>query len=167
MPLQACRNLTRLSIERGCNISISDEELCQLVRDWPKLEVLKISCYNPIHDNTTMPTLYGLIELLRLCPILTSIALVIDTTKLDGIDLKNPGGGRCNKYLKHLVLGNSPVGTPLNVALILSGLFPNLEQVNFDCPDTMQINKSITERRASVNRFLDGFGIVRERCTEA
>ncbi|KAG1887071.1 hypothetical protein F4604DRAFT_1719966, partial [Suillus subluteus] len=38
MPLQACRNLTRLSVVRGCNISISDEELCQLVRDWPKLK---------------------------------------------------------------------------------------------------------------------------------
>ncbi|KAG1870775.1 hypothetical protein DFJ58DRAFT_24470 [Suillus subalutaceus] len=166
MPLQACRNLTRLSVERGCNISISDEELCQLVRDWPKLEVLKISCYNPV-DNTTMPTLHGLIELLQLCPILTSLALVIDATKLDGIDLKSPGGGSCNKHLKHLVLGNSPVGTPLKVALILSGIFPNLEQVNLDCPDTEQIKRSTMERRALPNSFLDGFSIVRERCTEA
>ncbi|KAG1821616.1 uncharacterized protein BJ212DRAFT_1585657 [Suillus subaureus] len=54
----ACRNLTRLSVERGCNISISDEELCQLVRDWPKLEALKTSCYNPV-DNATMPRYMG------------------------------------------------------------------------------------------------------------
>ncbi|KAG1781719.1 hypothetical protein EV702DRAFT_603098 [Suillus placidus] len=166
MPLQACPNLTRLSVERGCDISISDEELCQLVRNWPKLEVLKISCYNPI-DNTTMPTLHGLIELIRLCPILTSLVLVIDATKLDGIDLKSPGGGSCNKYLKHLVLGNSPLGIPLKVALILSGLFPNLEQVNLDCPDTVQIKKSTMERRASVNSFLGGFSIIRERCTKS
>lgn len=166
IPLQACRNLTRLSVERGCDVSMSDEELYQLVRDWPKLEVLKISCCSSF-DDTTMPTLHGLIELLRLCPNLASLALVVDTTKLDGIDLKNPGGGNCNKHLKHLVLGDSPVGTPLKVALILSGLFPNLEQVNFECSDTAQTKKSILERRASVNSFLGGFSIVRERCIEA
>ncbi|KAG2364607.1 hypothetical protein BDR07DRAFT_1608072 [Suillus spraguei] len=165
-PLQACRNLARLSVERGCNISISDEELCQLVRDWPKLEVLKISCYDPVYS-TTMPTLHGLIELLRLCPILTSLALVIDATKLNGIDIKSPDGGRRNKYLKHLDLGNSLVGTPLKVALIISGLFPNLEQVNFDCLDTMQIKKSTRERRASINSLLSSFRIVKERFTEA
>lgn len=165
MPLRACRNLTQLSVERGCDISISDEELCQLVRDWPKLDVLKISCYNPV-GNITMPTLHGLIELLRLCPILTSLALVIDATKLDGIDLKTPGGGICNKYLKHLVFGNSPVETPLKVALILSGIFPNLEQVNLDCADAMQTKWTNIKQWALVNSFLDGFGIVRKRCTK-
>ncbi|KIK32087.1 hypothetical protein CY34DRAFT_49169, partial [Suillus luteus UH-Slu-Lm8-n1] len=85
IPLQACHNLTQLSIERGCDVSLSDEELYQLVRNWPKLEVLKISCCSSFGD-TTMPTLHGLIKLLRLCPNLASLALVIDTTKLDGID---------------------------------------------------------------------------------
>ncbi|KAG2154022.1 hypothetical protein DEU56DRAFT_433788 [Suillus clintonianus] len=165
-PLQACRNLTRLSVEQGCDISISDEELCQLVREWPKLEVLKVSSY--VADNsTTMPTLHGLIALLRLCPSLTSLALVVDATKLDGINLKCPGGGRCNKHLKHLALGNSPVGSSLHVALILSGLFPHLEQVNFDYGDRMQtMKKSAIERRESVQSFLSGFSIVRERYTE-
>jgi hypothetical protein len=56
IPLQAYHNLTWLSIKRGCDISMSDEELYQLVRDWPKLKVLKISCCNPFED-TIMPTL--------------------------------------------------------------------------------------------------------------
>ncbi|KAG0706741.1 hypothetical protein DFH29DRAFT_1076734 [Suillus ampliporus] len=170
-PLHACRNLIRLSVERGCAISISDEELCQLVREWPKLKVLKISCYVPI-DNTTVPTFHGLIKLLRLCPALTSLALVIDATKLDGINLKCPGGGSCNKYLKHLVLGNSPIESPLRVALVLSGLFPHLKQVALDCWDTTPMNslpqkKSKMEQWASINSFLDGFSIVRERSIEA
>ncbi|KAG2076491.1 hypothetical protein BDR04DRAFT_1089610 [Suillus decipiens] len=94
-----------------------------------------------------MPTLHGKIELLRLCPISTSLALVIDATKLDGIDLKNPDGKRCNKYLKHLDLGNSLVETPTKMALIISDLFPNLKQV--DCLGTVEIKKSTRERRAS------------------
>ncbi|KAG1750877.1 hypothetical protein EDB19DRAFT_1871440 [Suillus lakei] len=169
-PLHACRNLTRLFVERGCDISVSDEELCQLLKDWPKLEVLKISCYVAI-DNTTIPTFHGLITLLQLCPALTSLALVVDATKLDGINLKCPGGGSCNKNLKHLILGNSPVESPLKVALILSGLFPHLEQVNLDCWGSSQIKfvrqkKLEMEQWASVNNFLDAIGIVKERYTE-
>jgi hypothetical protein len=76
---------------------------------------------------------------------LALLALVVDTTKLNGIDLKSPGSGNCNKYLKHLVLGDSLVGTLFKVALILGGLFPNLEQVNFECSDTVQTKKSILE----------------------
>ncbi|KAG2349553.1 hypothetical protein BDR05DRAFT_237615 [Suillus weaverae] len=88
--LHAFRNLTQLVIRVGCNSSMSDEELCQLVRAWPKLQVLKLSSYNTI---IILPTFHGLIGLLRLCPALTSLSLAIDATELDGIDLKCPGGG--------------------------------------------------------------------------
>ncbi|KAG0700855.1 hypothetical protein DFH29DRAFT_1000766 [Suillus ampliporus] len=116
-PLHACSNLTRLVIERVCDISMSDEELCQLVRAWPKLQVLKINCSVSL-DTTTIPTFHGLIGLLRLCPALTSLALVIDATEVHGIDLKYPGGGSCNTQLKSLAFGNSPITSPVNVALI-------------------------------------------------
>ncbi|KAG1751464.1 uncharacterized protein EDB91DRAFT_1243725 [Suillus paluster] len=169
--LHAFRNLIQLIIDRGCVISVSDEELCQLVRAWPKLKVLKIS-YHVAVDNTAVPTFHGLISLLRLCPALISLALVIDTTKLDGIDLKYPGGGSCNKKLKSLVLGNSPIVSPLNVALVLSGLFPCLEQVDLDYWDlglmTFSPQKNpVMEQWALVNNFLTGFSVVRERRIEA
>ncbi|OJA19389.1 hypothetical protein AZE42_12927 [Rhizopogon vesiculosus] len=104
-PLHAYRNLTTLSICRRMCISTSDEELCQLVRAWPKLEALSINYY--ASPSTTLPTFHGLISVLCLCPALTLVSLVIDTTKLDGIDLQYPGGGICNKNLKDLDLGNS------------------------------------------------------------
>ncbi|KAG1816165.1 uncharacterized protein BJ212DRAFT_1356730, partial [Suillus subaureus] len=44
-PLYTCCNLTRLIIERVCDLSISDEELCQLATAWPKLQALQIKCY--------------------------------------------------------------------------------------------------------------------------
>ncbi|KAG0700853.1 hypothetical protein DFH29DRAFT_1080441 [Suillus ampliporus] len=166
-PLHACRNLTQLVIERVCNFSMSDEELCQLVKGWPKLQVLKISYYVAI-DDITMPTFHGLISLLRLCPALTSLALVIDATKLDGIDLKCPSGGNRNKHLRFLALGDSPIKSPRNVALILSGLFPCLEKVDLDCWRAPLISLPLKkiEQWNLVNTVLDAVSVVREWGTE-
>ncbi|KAG1751463.1 uncharacterized protein EDB91DRAFT_1105686 [Suillus paluster] len=160
-PLHACRNLTRLLIDRGCDISIA----------WPKLEVLSISRYVDI-DDIAVPTFHGLISLLRLCPALTSLALVIDTTKQKRIDLTHPGNGSRHENLETLVLGNSPIKSPRNVALILSGLFPRLEGVNLECWDTISMDslprkKSEMRQWESVNTFLGGFSIVKERCKGA
>ncbi|KAG2043389.1 hypothetical protein BDR03DRAFT_1087599 [Suillus americanus] len=153
--LHAFSNLTQLVIEEGCDISMSDEELCQLVRAWPKLRVLKLSLYNII----TLPTFHGLIGLLRLCPVLTSLSLDIDVTELDGIDLKCPGGGLCNKHIEFLALGTSHVRSPAKVAVILSGLFPRLEKVD--------LGGSTSDRWTLVNDFLSGFRLVREQHIEA
>ncbi|KAG1851354.1 hypothetical protein F4604DRAFT_2045887 [Suillus subluteus] len=169
-PLRTFHNLVVLGIERGFFMSISDEELCQLVRAWPMLQVLKISCYIAI-DTTAVPKFHGLLGVLRLCPSLTSLALAIDTTKLEGINLRSPGGENFNTYLSDLTLGNSLITSPLNVALILSGIFPCLEQVNLDCWNTAPMNSSwsvldrnsVMEKRASVNGFLHGFNIDRDR----
>lgn len=164
-PLHAFRNLTQLDIH--FSISMSDEQLCQLVRAWPRLQVLEISSWIAIDVATVLPTFHGLIGLLQLCPALTSLALVIDTTKLDGIDLRSPSGGRFNT-LNRLTLGNSPIDCPVNVALILSGLFPHLEQVNIDCWNKIQMYAmpqriAAMKQWASVNSILRGFSVVRER----
>jgi hypothetical protein len=150
---------------------MADEELCQLVRGWPNLQVLKFSRFVATNE-TTVPTFHGLIGLLRLCPALITLTLVIDTTKLDGIDLKNPGGGISNDHLEKLVLTNSPMTSPLKVALILSGLFPRLLEVDLDCWDLAPKNFLPQKQSAmqleqweAVNLFLLGFGVVRERCT--
>ncbi|KAG1751459.1 uncharacterized protein EDB91DRAFT_609264 [Suillus paluster] len=166
--LHACRHLTQLVIERVCYISMSDEELCQLVSAWPKLKVLRIICYVTT-NKTTVPTFHGLIGLLRLCPALNSLALVIDTTtKLSGIDLQCPGGGSRNKHIKSLDLGNSPINSPLNVALILSGLFPCLKQVNHAYGQySMPQRKLVKEQWDLVNSILGGFRIVRRRGIKA
>ncbi|KAG1831895.1 hypothetical protein F4604DRAFT_1606490, partial [Suillus subluteus] len=88
------------------------------------------------------------------CPALVSLALVIDTTKLDGIDLKSPGGDHFTKNLKDLILGNSVIDSPLNVALILSGLFPDLEQVNLDCWDTVLMH-SLPQKKPAMDQCME------------
>jgi hypothetical protein len=160
-----------LHFEESCNISMSNEELCYLTEAWPKLQSLRLSCHFTAGlDTIALPTFHGLICLLQLCPALTSLTLVIDATKLDGIDLKCPGGEHFTHHLEDLTLGNSVIDSPLNVALILSGLFPHLEQVDLDCWNTSDMSiDSIPQRTlakeqwASVNSFLHGFSVVRER----
>ncbi|KAG2043390.1 hypothetical protein BDR03DRAFT_1087600 [Suillus americanus] len=167
--LRAFSNLTHLDIERGCAISISDEELCYLTGAWPKLQVLRISCFVTVDwDTTAVPTFHGLIRILRLCPALISLALVIDTTKLDDIDLRNPGGENFYSHLKDLSLGNSVIDSPLNVAFILGDLFPHLEQVDLDCWDVAPMSslaqkELAMEQWASVNGFLRGYRVDRGR----
>lgn len=171
MSLRAFPNLTHLLIEGAGHISMSDEALCQLARAWPKLRVLKISSFIATNGSTEVPTFHGLINLLWCCPALTSLALVIDTTKSGGIDLKCPGGGRCNKRLEFLTLGNSRISGPVNVALIISGLFPYLKQVDLSCWQRPPMNTT-AHRRAdmgqweTVNMMLHGFGVAKERSIE-
>ncbi|KAG2028933.1 hypothetical protein BDR03DRAFT_976197, partial [Suillus americanus] len=167
--LRAFSNLTQLDIGRGCDISMSDEELCYLAGAWPKLQVLRISYYVTVDSDTTaVPTFHGLIRILRLCPALISLALVIDTTKLDDIDLRNPGGENFYSHLKDLSLGNSVIDSPLNVAFILGDLFPHLEQVDLDCWDVAPMSslaqkELAMEQWASVNGFLRGYRVDRGR----
>jgi hypothetical protein len=157
-PLRAFSNLTHLLITGAGNISMSDKELCQLAKAWPRLQALKIS-----HRKVSAeaPTFHGLINLIWCCPALTSLSLLIDTTKSEGIDPKCPGSGRCNKRLNFLALGNSPIYDPVNVALIISGLFPYLEQVD--------LGQSTSDKSqwAIVNNMLHGFNVARERRVES
>ncbi|KAG1762907.1 hypothetical protein EDD22DRAFT_1050458 [Suillus occidentalis] len=161
-PLHAFSNLTHLLIAGAGNISKSDEGLCQLAKALPKLQVLKISS---TMLSTPLPTFHGLINLVWCCPALTSLALAIDTTESEGIDPKCPGNGRCNKRLEFLALENSIINDPVNVALVISGLFPSLEQVDlaFWKRDTMPNMNPW----AIVNNVLHGFRVARERRVES
>ncbi|KAG1752913.1 hypothetical protein EDB19DRAFT_973715 [Suillus lakei] len=167
-PLRLLRNLTHLDVEVACTISISDDELSELVKAWPKLQIFRLSCYH-VPNNTTLPTFHGLINVLRLCPELVSLSLVIDTTQLDGIDVKSPGNGIRNNDLQELVLGNSLISSPLDVALVLSSLFPNLAEVNLAPWIGGPLDGVFDKPRAvgqwkSVNRLLGGFRTIRTRC---
>ncbi|KAG2154389.1 uncharacterized protein EDB93DRAFT_1131952 [Suillus bovinus] len=166
-PLRLLRNLTYFDVEAACTISISNDGLGELVKAWPKLTTFRLNCYRD-PTSTVLPTFHGLINVLRLCPELVSLSLVIDTTQLDGIDIKSPGNGIGNNGLQDLVLGNSPISSPLDVALVLSSLLPNLMGVNLS-PwiggplDALFAKQWAMEQWKQVNRLLGGFHIVRTR----
>ncbi|KAG2129739.1 hypothetical protein DEU56DRAFT_816489 [Suillus clintonianus] len=167
-PLRLFHNLTHFDIEAACTLSISDDELSELVDLWPKLKIFKFS-YLHHPGSTSLPTFHGLINVLRLCPKLVSISLVIDTTQLDGIVVTSRGNGIRNGGLQELVLGNSLISSPWDVALVLSSLFPNLAGVNLapwfgDPPHVYFRERQALEQWMSVNYLLGGFRTLKTRC---
>jgi len=96
---------------------------------WPQLENLELIDARDIlllHRIAEI-TLHGLISLLRLCPNLRFFDLAIDATKLDGLRGDKPGGGVCNRLIKHPKLVDSPISDPEMVARILLDILPELD----------------------------------------
>ena len=83
----------------------------------------------PYRHRTADTTFHGLILLLRLCPRLRFFHVVIDATKLDGLRNDKPGGGVCNRRVRHVKLIDSPISDPEAVARILLDILPELESV--------------------------------------
>ncbi|KAG1739868.1 uncharacterized protein EDB91DRAFT_1134212 [Suillus paluster] len=81
----------------------------------------------PSRSRTTEITFHGLISLLQLCPNLYYFDLALDATKLDGLQGDRPGGGVCNRLVKHAKLVDSPIGDPEVVAHILLDILPELD----------------------------------------
>lgn len=162
-PLHLLRNLTCFDIAAACTISISDGELSELVKAWPKLKTLKLSYYRDSTMNV-LPTFHGLINVLGSCPDLVSLSLVIDATQLDGIDVKSPANGIYYDGLQELDLGNSLIDSPVDVALVLDGLFPNLPELNLaHWIGTLFDEGGVMESWTLVNDILRGFCIARTR----
>jgi hypothetical protein len=84
---------------------------------------------NPSVHRTAETTFHGLILLLRLCPRLRFFHVVIDATQLDGLRNDKPGGGVCNRRVRHVKLIDSPISDPEAVAHILLDILPELESV--------------------------------------
>jgi hypothetical protein len=80
-------------------------------------------------NKTPKFTFYGLISLLELCPNLRFFNLAIDTTRLDGLRGDRPGGGVCNRLVKHPRLFDSHISDPEVVARILLDILPELETI--------------------------------------
>ncbi|OAX38397.1 hypothetical protein K503DRAFT_770511 [Rhizopogon vinicolor AM-OR11-026] len=83
----------------------------------------------PHARRTAEITFHGFITLLRLCPNLRFFNLAIDATKLDGLQGDKPGGGVCNRLIKHVNFIDSPIGDPEAVACILLDILPELKTV--------------------------------------
>jgi hypothetical protein len=59
----------------------------------------------------------------------------------------------CNKNIKVLVFSNSPIESSVNMALILSGIFPYLEQLKIDCWDKALMNFLPRKRQRWINGY--------------
>ncbi|KAH7913860.1 hypothetical protein BJ138DRAFT_1111102 [Hygrophoropsis aurantiaca] len=126
-PLCLFSKLRSIHIDRFCSFELNDDDLTELATAWPLLEELTLGP-NRGWQRTSGITFKGLATLLRACPLLHTLALVIDATRLCDISLT--GSEVLNDRIETLLLGDSIIERPAAVALILDDLFWSLKHVD-------------------------------------
>ena len=129
-PLFQLIHLTSLKLETRCTYALDNAAMEEIALAWPRLETLDLSireCGWEIPSKVTLP---GLVPLLRHCPNLVLLGVVVDATLLpSGASAQLPGAGVRNMSLESLWLADSKITRPAMVASFLSAVAPNIEQI--------------------------------------
>ncbi|OBZ66917.1 hypothetical protein A0H81_13179 [Grifola frondosa] len=128
-PLFAFCNLQILRVMTPCTLGLDDGALKEIATSWPHLTKLCLmnSLQNP--DSCSDITLHGLAHLVRHCPKLQELELLVDASQTDIRMDQRPCGAMFNGKLTFLSLGTSRPGDPTKVALFLSLLFHKLKYI--------------------------------------
>jgi hypothetical protein len=128
-PLLAIRTLKTLVI-RGFRHTLGDDDLEQMALAWPQLE--DIALYDGTPTSATTPcsriTMNGIATLLKHCPMLSTLGLTIDASTTHPQFISNHVGVR-NEAITTIIVGNSLIGNPVEVARSLYRILPNLTKV--------------------------------------
>lgn len=128
-PLFSFANLRVVSLEGLSTFTLDDNDIAELASAWPDIEELALSTFVD-HPVASLPTFQSLIRLVRSCPKLRVLSLVVDATKLATPSLCAVGRDIRSDVLDELCLGNSPISSPVAVAHVLHNLYPALKQVD-------------------------------------
>jgi len=139
-PLFSFSRLRVLSLEGLSTFTFDDDDIAELASAWPNIEELALSTFVD-HPIASLPTFQSLICLVRSCPKLRALSLVIDATKLDPPLLCVVGRDVRSDVLDELCVGNSPIGSPVPVVHILHNLCPGLKQVNLSVWNKKPLNR--------------------------
>ncbi|KIJ58173.1 hypothetical protein HYDPIDRAFT_34429 [Hydnomerulius pinastri MD-312] len=128
-PLFQLKGLTCLKLETLCTYDLDDAAIKEIATAWPLLETLDLSLRECGWEIPSKVTLQGLIPLLRGCPNLALLGVVVDATRLPAASTRLPGAGVRNTSLESLWLADSKITRPSLVAAFLSAVAPNIEQI--------------------------------------
>ncbi|KAJ7247412.1 hypothetical protein B0H12DRAFT_1324907 [Mycena haematopus] len=131
LPLFTLTTLTSVTLAGPVGLDLDDTAVADIARAWPRLTSLDLggSAFSHIPPRTT---LRALLAFARLCPHLWRLSLPINARSVPKWrKAKTIADARpTQQCLRSLNVGESPVGTPLDVAAYLSGIFPCLEWVS-------------------------------------
>ncbi|KAG8216665.1 hypothetical protein J3R82DRAFT_6864 [Butyriboletus roseoflavus] len=123
-PLMILRSLRVLMIEWSEQISMDDDELANLARSWPLLQVFNFYCgrggYPPF--STKYPTLLGLLSLVNSCPELYTVSLPLDAREVPAV--KEADARETN--FACLIVPESPINEARPVAEFLCKYLPSV-----------------------------------------
>lgn len=181
-PLFHLARLTSLKLETLCTYDLDDAAIKEIARAWPRLETLDLSIRECGWEIPSKVTLSGLVPLLRHCPHIALLGLVVDATVLptasspsssssslsssEAATSRLPGAGVRNTALESLWLGDSKITRPALVAAFLSAVAPNIEQiVSWNTPLLSGRNgkDKYMKRWKEVERLVRHFALVRRQ----
>lgn len=166
-PLFSFSDLTNIKIIADGGFDLDDDGIIELAMALPNLWHLDLVAeFNwPVVSRIT---LHGLISLVKYCPELHSLGIVVDATTF-AISSDKPGGGAKCRDLHVVYFGNSRISDPPVVAAVLSDIFPNIEDIfawdddNLDDQHTDIEAREYQQRWRQVQTLLPTFLAVRKQ----
>lgn len=125
-PYQTCHQLRVIALEMPFLLSLTDNDLEDLVKAWPHLEVFHL-IQSGIEDPLVLLTLRGVTSLLYHCPKLTHFSLLFDANRVPD-DIARLSHGILSA-VKYMGVDRSPVTPSGDVAAYFSNIMPHLEIV--------------------------------------
>ncbi|KAF8125946.1 hypothetical protein EV363DRAFT_1175099 [Boletus edulis] len=136
-PLTCHLHLRELIIKLANPISLNDEELVDLVRHWPFLQVLELCYFFPLPIRANHMTFNGLLSLVPVCPELRHVGLTLDGTEIPD----EAAVGLVSKTITALRFYNSPINNQARpVAKFLLTHFPFVTSVTGP-PAAIQVDR--------------------------
>ncbi|KAH7908726.1 hypothetical protein BJ138DRAFT_1068295 [Hygrophoropsis aurantiaca] len=164
-PLLELRKLTSLNLELFCTFHLDDAAIMAMSTAWPLLEQLDISYREQGWEIPTTITLPGITPLLKNCPYLRYLGLVIDATVVSGQSDRLAGGGVRNTSLVNLYLADSPITRPPLVAAFLSSVAPRARLLAWNSETLVQRPEAArySRRWKQVQRMLGAIVMARNQ----
>jgi hypothetical protein len=160
--LFACPDLEVLEITTAISFEeVDDTVIRNMASAWPRLKSLALRNWK-VTSPPTKVTLVGLLPLAD-CIFLKSVSINVDATVPNPNVYLRPDGTFYNGALTHLSVNHSLIEEPIDVALFLSNVFPNLAKIepcgDWNCED-MDLS---CELWREVEKFYEPFVSIRRQ----
>ncbi|KAJ7897541.1 hypothetical protein B0H14DRAFT_2332455 [Mycena olivaceomarginata] len=130
-PLFTLTTLTSVTLAGPVGLDLDDAAAAEIACAWPRITSLDLAGSAFLHV-PPRTTLCALLAFARLCPHLWRLSLPINARSVPKWRKAQTAAEArpTQRRLRSLHVGESPVGTPLDVAAYLSSIFPRLERVS-------------------------------------
>ncbi|KAJ7218384.1 hypothetical protein GGX14DRAFT_436901 [Mycena pura] len=132
-PLFTLTTLTSVTLAGPVGLDLDDTVAAEIARAWPRIRSLRLDLAGSLYQRVPpRTTLRALLTFARLCPHLWRLSLPINAHSVPKWRKAQTAAEArpTQRCLRSLYVGDSPVGTPLDVAAYLSSIFPKLQWVS-------------------------------------
>ncbi|KII93130.1 hypothetical protein PLICRDRAFT_87552 [Plicaturopsis crispa FD-325 SS-3] len=131
-PLLPFRHLVEFSCSAYFAFDLGDADVEKMARAWPSLNVLELAYDLWGWRKPSRITIKGLMSLIRLCPDLARLSIVINASAVN-IPFPNDLPVPANDKLITIALQNSEIDDPSAIAALFSTTLPNLRSIKYWC----------------------------------